>query len=117
LFMFDNSSNHGSFAEDALLVLQIGIKDGTKKPLLRDSTMPDGSKHIMTYIDNANVKRPKGIKQVLEERVLDSVSLLKIRHFARHSERFMSAYELGLSGKAADFAVKKYHSYRRIPEQ
>ncbi|CAG8500799.1 16122_t:CDS:2, partial [Racocetra persica] len=115
LFMFDNSSNHGSFAEDALLVSQMGMKDGTKKLLLRDSTMPDGSKHIMIYIDNANVKRPKGIKQVLEER--DSVSLLKIHHFARYSERFMSAYELGLSGKAANFAVKKYCSHRQIPEQ
>ncbi|CAG8796914.1 32343_t:CDS:1, partial [Racocetra persica] len=43
--------------------------------------------------------------------------LLKIHRFARRSERFMSAYKLGLSGKAADFAVKKYHSHRRIPEQ
>ncbi|CAG8815525.1 32704_t:CDS:2, partial [Racocetra persica] len=39
------------------------MKDGTKKLLLHDGTMPDGSKHIMTYIDNANVKRPKRIKQ------------------------------------------------------
>ncbi|CAG8835532.1 396_t:CDS:1, partial [Racocetra persica] len=35
---------------------------------------------------------------------LDSISLLKIYRFARHSEQFMSAYELELSGKAADFA-------------
>ncbi|CAG8830738.1 8401_t:CDS:2, partial [Racocetra persica] len=115
LFMFDNSSNYDSFAEDALLVSQIGMKDGTKKLLLHDNTMPDGSKHIMIYIDNANVKRPKGIKRVLEER--DFVSLLKIYRFACHSEQFMSAYELGLSGKAADFAVKKYYSHRRISEQ
>ncbi|CAG8761877.1 20341_t:CDS:1, partial [Racocetra persica] len=70
LFMFDNSSNYGSFAKDALLVSQMGMKNGTQKPLLHDYTMPDGSKHIMTYIDNANVKRPKGIKRVLEERGL-----------------------------------------------
>ncbi|CAG8495960.1 28077_t:CDS:2 [Racocetra persica] len=117
LFMFDNSSNYSSFAEDALLVSQIGMKDGTKKLLHNNNTMSDSSKHIIIYIDNANVKRPKGIKQVLEERVLDFVSLLKIYHFACHSEQFISAYELGLSGKAADFAVKKYRSHHRISEQ
>ncbi|CAG8721551.1 29625_t:CDS:1, partial [Racocetra persica] len=68
LFMFDNSSNYGSFAEDALLVSQMGMKDGTKKLLLHDDTMPNGSKYIMIYIDNANIKRPKKIKRVLEER-------------------------------------------------
>ncbi|CAG8474429.1 7366_t:CDS:2 [Racocetra persica] len=115
LFMFDNSSNYGLFAEDALLVSQMDIKDGTKKLLLYDDTMSDGSKHIMIYIDNANVKRSKRIKQVLEER--DFVSLLKIHCFACRSEQFMSAYELGLSGKAADFAVKKYHSHCRISKQ
>ncbi|CAG8806572.1 5875_t:CDS:2, partial [Racocetra persica] len=145
LFMFDNSSNHGSFAEDALLVSQIGMKDGTKKPLLRDGTMPDGSKHIMTYIDNANVKRPKGIKRVLEERGLWIPGLIKKYDTCKKNKsdpnnpncctsRILSAqpdfaaqrscireinnaYELGLSGKAADFAVKKYRSHRQIPEQ
>ncbi|CAG8845099.1 34464_t:CDS:2, partial [Racocetra persica] len=68
LFIFDNSSNYGLFAEDALLVSQIGMKDGTKKLLLHDDTMSDSSKHIMIYIDNADVKRSKGIKRVLEER-------------------------------------------------
>ncbi|CAG8511608.1 16605_t:CDS:2 [Racocetra persica] len=157
--MFDNSSNYGSFAKDALLVSQMGMKDSTKKLLLHDDTMPDGSKHIIIYIDNANVKRPKGIKRVLEERGLwipglikkcdtykknkpDSNNpnccascilsaqpdfaaqrshilnnLLKIHCFACHSEQFMSAYELGLSGKAANFAVKKYRSHHRISEQ
>ncbi|CAG8651084.1 30608_t:CDS:2, partial [Racocetra persica] len=70
LFMFDNSSNHSSFAKDALLVLQIGMKDDTKKPLLHDNTIPNSSKYIMIYIDNANVKRPKRIKWVLEKRGL-----------------------------------------------
>ncbi|CAG8758742.1 9837_t:CDS:2, partial [Dentiscutata erythropus] len=57
LFMFDNSSNHGSFAEDTLLVSQMGMGDGTKKPLLRNGVKPDGTEHIMTYVD----------KNVLEE--------------------------------------------------
>ncbi|CAG8756875.1 9382_t:CDS:2, partial [Cetraspora pellucida] len=39
LFMFDNSCNHNSFAEDALLVSQINIKDGEKRPLLHNGRM------------------------------------------------------------------------------
>ncbi|CAG8646497.1 15974_t:CDS:2 [Cetraspora pellucida] len=46
---------------------------------------------------------------------LDSVPLIQIRKYSRHSLRYMSAYRLGLSVKQAAFAVKKYKSYRRIP--
>ncbi|CAG8573952.1 26168_t:CDS:2, partial [Racocetra persica] len=91
LFMFDNSSNYGSFADDALLVLQIDMKDGTKKLLLRDDIMPDSSKHIMTYINNANVKRPKGIKQVLEERAAD-FAVKKYCSYHRISEQVLEEF-------------------------
>ncbi|CAG8517157.1 7588_t:CDS:2 [Cetraspora pellucida] len=50
-------------------------------------------------------------------RALNSVNIIKIHHFAHHSERFMSAYKLGLSGKAAAFMVKKYYSHHQIPEK
>ena len=56
----------------------------------------------------------KGLQEVVP-RALGSVSLTKIRRFARRSERYMSAYKLGLTGKAAVFAVKKYRSHRRVP--
>ncbi|CAG8485078.1 5056_t:CDS:2 [Cetraspora pellucida] len=195
LFMFDNRSNHGAFANNALMVSQMNMSDGTKMPLLHNNTKPDGSIHVMTYIDDKDVVRPKDIRRVLEEsdlknpkccatcilaaqpnfasqqsrirevieaadhmcifypkfhcelnyiesfwaeakhiaklncdytfrslkravlRALNSVDIIKIRHFAHCSECFMSAYKLGLSGKAAAFAVKKYHSHRRIPEK
>ncbi|CAG8829930.1 10167_t:CDS:2, partial [Cetraspora pellucida] len=159
LFMFDNSSNHSSFAEDALLVSQMGMKDSTKKPLLRDGTMPDGSKHIMTYIDNANIKRPKGIKWVLEKRGLWIPGLIKkcdtckknkpdpnnpnccashilsaqpdfaaqrsrireVKRYARlycdYSFKSLKKTVLMALDSAANFAVKKYRSHRRIPEQ
>ncbi|CAG8614184.1 6496_t:CDS:2 [Cetraspora pellucida] len=42
LFMFDNSSNHSAFANNALLVLRINIKDGTKMPLLHNGIKLDG---------------------------------------------------------------------------
>ena len=53
------------------------------------------------------------LKEVVP-RALDSISLTKIRRFSRRSARYISAYELGLSGKAAVFAVKWYRSYRRV---
>jgi len=43
--------------------------------------------------------------------------LEEIRKFARKSFRYMSAYRLGLTGKAADYTVKKYRSLRRIQEK
>ena len=56
----------------------------------------------------------KDLKEVVP-RALDSVNLTKIHRFARHSACYISAYELGLSGKAAVFAVKRYKSHRRVP--
>ena len=55
------------------------------------------------------------LKEVVS-RALDSITLTKIRWFSRHSAYYMSAYELGLSGKVAVFAVKRYRSHRRVPE-
>jgi len=47
--------------------------------------------------------------------VLDSVPLTLIWKFARKSARYMDAYRKGLTGKAAEFATRKYHSHRRVP--
>ena len=55
------------------------------------------------------------LKEVVPH-ALDSISLTKICQFSRRSARYMSAYELGLSGKVAVFAVKRYRSHRRVPE-
>ena len=46
---------------------------------------------------------------------LGQVSLTLIRKFARKSARYMDAYRKGLTGKAAEYAIKKYHSHRRVP--
>jgi hypothetical protein len=57
----------------------------------------------------------KGLKTIVPL-ALDSVGLVNIRRYACRSARYMSAYEQGLSGKAAVFAVKKYRSHRRVPD-
>ncbi|KAF8516423.1 hypothetical protein BU17DRAFT_50854 [Hysterangium stoloniferum] len=53
-------------------------------------------------------------KKLLPE-CLDACSVTTIRHFFRKCWRYMSAYRQGLSGKQAEFSVKKYKSHRRIP--
>jgi hypothetical protein len=46
---------------------------------------------------------------------LDSVPISSIRRYARRSFRYMDAYRKGLTLNAAEYAVKKYRSHRKIP--
>jgi len=48
--------------------------------------------------------------------VLNSISIATIRKFARKSWRYMDAYDKGLEGRIAEWAVKKYKSHRRLPD-
>jgi hypothetical protein len=48
-------------------------------------------------------------------RTLADVSVVEIRQYARCVFRYMDAYQTGLTRKAAEVAVKKYRSHRRIP--
>jgi hypothetical protein len=57
----------------------------------------------------------KGLEKTVPE-ALNSISLETIRCFARRTWRFMDAYRKGLTGIEALYAVKKYRSHRRIPE-
>jgi hypothetical protein len=50
-------------------------------------------------------------------RSLESVSLITIRRFARKAWRYMGLYQKGIGGKLAEYAVKKYRSHRRIPDE
>ena len=47
---------------------------------------------------------------------LNSIDVTTIRRFARKSWRYMDLYRNGITGKLAEYAVKKYRSHRRIPE-
>ncbi|CAG8790085.1 4541_t:CDS:1, partial [Cetraspora pellucida] len=60
-------SNYKKFADNALLVLQINMSNGTKKPLLHNDIKSDGSQHIMTYVNANDTIKPKEIKLVLKE--------------------------------------------------
>ncbi|GET52503.1 hypothetical protein BCR41DRAFT_396467 [Rhizophagus irregularis DAOM 181602=DAOM 197198] len=48
--------------------------------------------------------------------VLISVPVTTIHKFARKSWRYMDAYNKGLEGRTAEWAVSKYKSHRRLPD-
>ena len=57
----------------------------------------------------------------LVPKALDSVSLTKIKKFARKSYRYMDAYHITSSGgnsltcKQIEYAIKRYRGHRKIP--
>ena len=73
LFIFDNSTNHGAFAADALVAVasKMNLNSGGKVPLMRETTFVEassGAEITQAMINGEGV--PKGLKQVLLERGL-----------------------------------------------
>ena len=63
VWVFDHSSCHGAYADDALIASRMNAKPGGKQPLLRD-TVWDGKVQKMVY----SVGVAKGLIEVLKER-------------------------------------------------
>ena len=63
MWVFDHSSCHGAYSEDALNAYKMNAKPGGKQPKLRD-TVWQGKAQRMVF----NIGIPKGLKQVLTER-------------------------------------------------
>ncbi len=57
----------------------------------------------------------QGSLQKIVPEALDSVPLITIHQFAQKSWCYMDIYRKGITGKMAEFAVKKYKSHRRVP--
>jgi len=58
---------------------------------------------------------PKLRESILQ--AFDSISVERVRSFARLSFRWMDAYRHGLKGKVAQYVVKKYKKHRSINEE
>ena len=56
-----------------------------------------------------------GLQKIVSH-ALDYVDLITIRRFARKTWQYMDLYRHGITGKLAEYAVKKYKSHRKIPE-
>jgi len=70
IFVFDNSTNHGAFAEDALVVSKMNVNPGGKKPAMRDTSFTTSEGIVADQRMVGNASKSKGLKLVLEERNL-----------------------------------------------
>ena len=67
VWIFDHSSCHGAYAEDALNAYKMNMKPGGKQPAMRN-TVWRGKEYSMVF----NLGVPKGLLQVLKERGVDT---------------------------------------------
>lgn len=74
-FLFDNSSNHGAFKDDALVADRMNLNSGGKQPLMRDGwfmvNKDEGPVRVpqrMRYEDDNGKINAKGLKWILQER-------------------------------------------------
>jgi len=75
IFLFDNASNHSSYAADALRVDNMNLHPGGKQSWLRDGFIhekgiPQSMRFPADYYDRNLAGKQKGIKRVLQERGL-----------------------------------------------
>ena len=70
VWLFDQSSGHTAFREDALNVNRMNVSTGGAQPRMHD-TVWDGRVQKMVLSD----RRPKGMKIILEERGIDTTGM------------------------------------------
>ncbi|RGB23169.1 hypothetical protein C1646_774911 [Rhizophagus diaphanus] len=73
IFAFDNSTSHSAFAPDALVASRMNVNPGGKQPKMRNTIFNGQVQYINfpdDYLDSALWEKPKGMKQILEERQL-----------------------------------------------
>ena len=72
MFLFDQSSGHCAFADNALVAHKMNVSDGGKQPFLRD-TVWDGKPQKLVTPEGIQ----KGLKSLLEERGVNTAKLKK----------------------------------------
>ena len=72
MFLFDQSSGHCAYADDALVAHRMNVSDGGKQPFLRD-TIWDGK--LQKLVTEEGIQ--KGFKSLLEERGVNTAKLKK----------------------------------------
>lgn len=70
IFLFDQSSGHTAFAENALNVNRMNVRPGGVQPVLRD-TIWNGRLQRMVFSNGT----PKGMRQVLTEWEIDTTEM------------------------------------------
>ena len=67
VFIFDQSSCHKAYAEDALNASRMNVRPGGKQPCMRDTVWAG---RVQQLVDDDGV--PKGLKKILEERGINT---------------------------------------------
>ena len=73
VFAFDNSTNHGAMADNALCAQHMNLNSGERQPVMKNTVFgPENTLQSMVFPSNhpKYLNQPKGIKQVLIERGL-----------------------------------------------
>ena len=115
-FVFDHSSCHGTFAEDALDASKVNLKPGGKQPRMHD-TIWNGKVQKMLFADGT----PKGLKQILIERginitkmKLDKMRALIGTHQDFRDEQPEIVKFLGMNGFGCIFLPKFHCELNRL---
>ena len=66
IFVFDNSTNQGSRAEDALIVSKMNMGPGGQQPLMREGWYFQNEEKFIQSMVLQDGKTPKGIKMISE---------------------------------------------------
>ena len=120
LFLFDNSSNHGTYADDALRVQSMSLKPGgLGQKLLRPGYMHGDPTQVqaMTYstIDSdtgAEIREAKGMKIVLQQRGLwkDGLSMHCPKNLCYNCKLYQRCKEYKAGTKCEGCKQPKKHS-------
>ncbi|CAG8690762.1 788_t:CDS:2, partial [Dentiscutata heterogama] len=86
-----------------------------QKSMLEEVVLERG--HIFERYPKFHYKKTSYVDlQQQVPQALVNIPMSTIHKFARKSWRYMDAYEKGLDGRTAEWAVNKYKSHRRLPE-
>jgi len=89
VFAFDNSSGHACKAKDALVANRMNLRPGGKQPKMHNTKWGDGIEQSMVFLEGDKewdtnipippelIRKPKGMKRVLQERGLWRENLKK----------------------------------------
>jgi hypothetical protein len=81
VFAFDNSTNHGAMSENALCADRMNVGPGGKQPIMHPTRFgPNNTYQSMVFGPDhpQNANKPKGMRQILQERGLWRQNLLAV---------------------------------------
>ena len=113
VWLFDQSCGHCAYAEDALNINRMNVKPGGKQAKLRDTINPLNGRP-QKLVDSAGI--PKGMKNILEERGVDTSKMkaermkeiLRSHHDFKYEKTKVERYLINEKKHRVLF-IPKYH--------